>query len=108
MRFQAAYLLCKKTPPDKPRLNDVLRQVACIGGLLARKSDGEPGFRTIWLGLKDVQVAMEKIRTLREMGALKRVYNEVLITMFKKLNCDCIDLVRQVPVLGKFFCTRFE
>ena len=69
--IQAAYLLRKKTPPDKPRLNDVLRQVACIGGFLARKSDGEPGVKTIWLGLKDVHVAAETIRTLREMGALK-------------------------------------
>ncbi len=68
---QAAYLLRKKTPPDKPRLNDVLRQVACIGGFLARKSDGEPGVKTIWLGLKDVHVAAETIRTLRGMGALK-------------------------------------
>jgi Transposase Tn5 dimerisation domain len=69
--IQAAYLLRKKTPPDKPRLNEVLRQVACIGGFLARKGDGEPGVKTIWLGLKDVHVAAEAIRTLREMGALK-------------------------------------
>ncbi|WP_026133518.1 IS4 family transposase, partial [Janthinobacterium sp. CG3] len=69
--IQAAYLLRKKTPPNKPRLNDVLRQVACVGGFLARKSDGEPGVKTIWLGLKDVHVAAETIRTLREMGALK-------------------------------------
>jgi len=69
--IQAAYLLRKKTPPDKPRLNDVLRQVACIGGFLARKSDGEPGVKPIWLGLEDVHVAAEAIRTLREMGALK-------------------------------------
>ena len=45
--IQAAYLLHKKTPPDKPRLNDVLRQIACIGGFLARKNDGEPGVKTI-------------------------------------------------------------
>ena len=68
--IQAAYLLRKKTPPDKPRLNDVLRQIACIGGFLARKSDGEPGVKTIWLGLKDVYVAAETIRALREIGAL--------------------------------------
>lgn len=68
--IRAAYLLRKKTPPDKPRLNDVLRQVACIGGFLARKRDSEPGVKTIWLGLKDVHVAAETIRTLREMGAL--------------------------------------
>ena len=68
--IQAAYLLRKKTPPDKPRLNHVLRQVACMGGFVARKSDGEPGFKTIWLGLKDVHVALETIGTPREMWAL--------------------------------------
>ena len=69
--IQAAYLLRKKTPLDKQRLNDVLRQVAGIGGFLARKCDGEPDAKTNWLGLKDVHVAAEMIRTLRAMGALK-------------------------------------
>ncbi|WP_222853092.1 IS4 family transposase, partial [Massilia genomosp. 1] len=35
-----------------------------------RKSDGEPGVKTIWLGLKDVHVAAETIRALRGIGAL--------------------------------------
>ncbi|OFA04242.1 hypothetical protein DUGA2_25140 [Duganella sp. HH101] len=69
---RALALFRKKTPPAKPCLNDVLRQIACLGGFLARKSDGEPGVKTIWLGSKDVYVAAETIRTLREMGALKR------------------------------------
>jgi len=69
--IQAAYLLRKMAPPDNPRLNDVLRQVACIGGFLARKGDGELGVKTIWLALKDVHVAAEAIRTLHEMGTLK-------------------------------------
>lgn len=50
--IEAAYLLRDKVPPAKPRLNDVLRQIACLGGFLARKGDGEPGVKTIWLGLK--------------------------------------------------------
>jgi hypothetical protein len=41
--IQAAYLLREKSPPPKPRLKEVLRQTACLGGFLARKSDGEPG-----------------------------------------------------------------
>jgi len=45
--IQAAYLLRDKMPPAKPRLNDVLRQIACIGGFLARKGDGEPGVKTV-------------------------------------------------------------
>jgi hypothetical protein len=67
--IQAAYLLRDKVPPAKPRLNDVLRQIACLGGFLARKGDGEPGVKTIWLGLKDVHVAVKTIRALRNAGA---------------------------------------
>lgn len=54
-----------------PHLNDILRQVAYIGGFLARTSDGEPGVKTIWLQLKDIHVAAAAIRTLREIGARK-------------------------------------
>ncbi len=50
--WQAAYLLAKKPVPDSPpRLNDVLRLIAGLGGFLGRKSDGEPGVKTIWRGL---------------------------------------------------------
>lgn len=66
--IQAAYLLRNKVPPEKPRLNDVVRQIACLGGFLARKGDGEPGVKTIWLGLKDVHVAVKTMRALRESG----------------------------------------
>lgn len=63
--IEAAYLLREKTPPPAPRLNEVLRQIACLGGFLARKGDGEPGVKTIWLGLQDVYVAVKTIRLLR-------------------------------------------
>ena len=66
--IQAAYLLRNKTPPAAPRLNEVLRQIACLVGFLARKSDGEPGVKTIWLGLKDVHVAVKTMRALRRLG----------------------------------------
>ncbi len=67
--IEAAYLLRDKLPPAQPRLNDVLRQIACLGGFLARKGDGEPGVKTIWLGLKDVHVAVKTMRALRRSGA---------------------------------------
>jgi hypothetical protein len=67
--IQAVYLLRDKVPPAKPRLNDVLRQIACLGGFLARKGDGEPGVKTIWLGLKDVHVAVKTMRALRRAGS---------------------------------------
>ena len=69
--IRAAYLLNKKKPPAAPGMNEVLRMVARVGGFLARKHDGEPGVKTIWRGLQDVQVSAQTIRTLREMGALQ-------------------------------------
>ena len=69
--IRAAYLLNKKKAPAAPSMNEVLRMVARIGGFLARKHDGEPGVKTIWRGLQDVQVSAQTIRTLREMGALQ-------------------------------------
>ncbi|WP_338844729.1 IS4 family transposase [Massilia sp. W12] len=69
--IRAAYLLNKKKAPAMPGLNEVLRMVARVGGFLARKHDGEPGVKTIWRGLQDVQVSAQTIRTLREMGALQ-------------------------------------
>lgn len=66
--IQAAYLLYDKVPPAKPRLNEVLRRIACIGGFLARKGDGEPGVKTIWLGLKDVHVAVKTMRAMRRLA----------------------------------------
>ena len=69
--IRAAYLLNKKKPPVAPGMNEVLRMVARVGGFLARKHDGEPGVKTIWRGLQDIQVSAQTIRTLREMGALQ-------------------------------------
>lgn len=67
--IQAAYLLHDKVPPAKPKLNEVLRRIAAIGGFLARKGDGEPGVKTIWLGLQDVHVAVKTMRAMRRLGA---------------------------------------
>ncbi|CAB3779443.1 IS4 family transposase ISAzo5 [Pararobbsia alpina] len=66
--IRAAYLLTKTRPPAQPKLNDLLRLVARLGGFLARKGDGEPGAETIWKGLTKVHVAAETMRLLREDG----------------------------------------
>lgn len=51
--IQAAYLLSKKRlSKSVPRLNDVIRLIAQLGGFLGRKGDGEPGVKTLWLGLQ--------------------------------------------------------
>jgi hypothetical protein len=49
----------------------VLRLVARLGGFLGRKSDGEPGVKTIWLGMKEVYVAAETMEKLRDWANAK-------------------------------------
>jgi len=39
-------------PEQPPSLNETVRSVARMGGFLARRSDGEPGVKAIWTGLK--------------------------------------------------------
>lgn len=63
--IRGAYLLTRVKQPAKPSLNEVLRLIARLGGFLGRKSDGEPGVKTIWLGLKEVHVAAKTLRGLR-------------------------------------------
>jgi hypothetical protein len=68
--WQAAYILNrKKIPKTPPRLNEVVRLVAMLGGFLARKGDGEPGVKTIWLGLQRVVDFAAGIRFAREAHA---------------------------------------
>jgi hypothetical protein len=66
--IRGAYLLTDVRQPAKPKLNEVLRLIARLGGFLGRKSDGEPGVKTIWLGLKEVHVAAKTLRGLRAEG----------------------------------------
>jgi len=64
--IRGAYLLTKKRAPDRPpRLNEVLRLIAQLGGFLGRKGDGEPGVKTIWQGLQQVMTAAQTLRALR-------------------------------------------
>ncbi|MCG6138123.1 MAG: IS4 family transposase [Nostoc sp. LLA-1] len=40
-------------PPQKPpTIREAVRMIATLGGFLGRKSDGEPGVKTIWRGLR--------------------------------------------------------
>jgi hypothetical protein len=43
-------MLPKKPQPTRPRLNEVLKLIAQLGGFLARKGDGEPSAKAIWKG----------------------------------------------------------
>lgn len=68
--WQAAYLLNKKKPPaTAPRLNEVIRLIAKLGGFLARQGDREPGVKTIWIGLPRVTDFAIGVKFLREVEA---------------------------------------
>jgi hypothetical protein len=48
-----AYVTQKPQPPAiAPTLREAIRLTASLGGFLGRKSDGEPGTQTLWLGLQ--------------------------------------------------------
>jgi len=68
--WRAAFILNKKKLPKKPpRLNEIIRLIAMLGGFLARKGDGEPGVQTIWLGLQRVMDFAAGLGYAREMEA---------------------------------------
>ncbi len=61
-----AYIPKNPTPPERPpSLRETMRMVATLGGFLGRKSDGEPGTQTLWLGLQYLEplTAMWKLLT---------------------------------------------
>jgi hypothetical protein len=69
--WRAAFILNKKAVPTAvPALNTVIRLIAQLGGFLGRKSDGEPGAKTIWLGMRDIAVFVRGARFAREFGLM--------------------------------------
>ena len=68
--WAAAFILNKKRPPDQvSTLNEVTRLVARLGGFLARTGDGEPGAKTIWLGMQRILDFAAGVRFSRELQA---------------------------------------
>ncbi len=68
-QWRAAIILNRKEPPATPLgLNEVIRLVATLGGFLALKGDGEPGVKTIRLGLQRVMDFAAGIRYVREIA----------------------------------------
>ena len=60
----SAYITKSPIPPQRiPTLREAARAVANLGGFLGRKGDGEPGTKSLWLGLQplDDLTAMWKI-----------------------------------------------
>ena len=68
--WAAAFILNKKRPPDQaPTLNEVVSLVARLGGFLARTVDGEPGVKTICLGMQRILDFAPGVRFSRELQA---------------------------------------
>lgn len=62
----ATYKTQNPIPPEQPpSLREAIHMVAGLGGFLGRKSDGEPGTKSMWLGLQRLEdlTAMWKIMT---------------------------------------------
>ena len=62
--WKAVYLVTqkKKPPAQPPPLQEMLIQIATLGGFLARKGDGPPGPKALWIGLqrtRDFVLALE-------------------------------------------------
>lgn len=58
--WRAAFVLnTRPLPVAVPSLNTVLRLIAQRGGFLACRHDGEPGAKTIWLGLQEIAVFVQ-------------------------------------------------
>ena len=65
--IRGTYLLAKLPKPKQaPRLNEVIRLIAQLGGFLGRKGDGEPGVKPTWRGLDQVMTAAQTLKALRE------------------------------------------
>ena len=67
--WQAAWIVARKRPPDKtPTLRKALHMIAALGGFLGRKGDGEPGVKSLWIGLQRVASCVEGMRFRQRCG----------------------------------------
>jgi len=55
--WQTTYVVTyrKKPPATPPTLNEMTRMVAALGGYINKKSNPEPGVKTMWIGLRNMQ-----------------------------------------------------
>jgi hypothetical protein len=59
----------KRHTPYITTVRDFMRTMASLGGFLGRKSDGEPGWQTLWRGLETLLTAVRGYRfALRKCG----------------------------------------
>ena len=77
-QWQVLHQVVHKThriPTSPPSLREAVRQMARLGGFLARKGDGEPGVKTIWRGLRRLDDLVTGSRLSRHNPAPEVVGN---------------------------------
>lgn len=58
-----------KQPPEKsPTIADVVHLVARLGGFLGRKSDGHPGVKVLWRGMRRLNDIAEAYLVFKDVG----------------------------------------
>jgi len=71
LEWKSSYLLNKQALPEGiPTINNVIRNLAMLGGFLGRKSDGEPGTKSIWKGFQRIQDCIYGIQLAKEIQEL--------------------------------------
>jgi hypothetical protein len=69
--WKGAYILDEKPVPiSPPTIRDVIRQIAKLGGFLGRNGDGEPGVKTLRLGLQRIRDFANGAEHMRRLHAL--------------------------------------
>ena len=62
------FFITRQAPPKQPpTLRTILLMVAQLGGFLGRKSDGQPGAKSMWLGLQRMDDLAEMWRAFKLM-----------------------------------------
>ncbi len=66
IEWKTIWRVRKKSKPPKtpPSMYEMTRMLACMGGFLARKGDGEPGVKNIWRGYNKLLTYIEAAELL--------------------------------------------
>lgn len=62
----------KPIPTNPPTLREAVRMIAKLGGFFGRKADGEPGLKTLWIGMRrlaDISATWRLARQCLTQGA---------------------------------------
>ncbi|WP_417507086.1 IS4 family transposase [Marinomonas gallaica] len=65
------YATIRKKHPSKqaPTIREMIRMIASLGGFLGRKSDGEPGIKSLWQGLERCQERLMGAEIIQSLKA---------------------------------------